>query len=56
MRFGLSMAGVNTQYQDIPVGILLIIAVGMRGLASGFPPRFLVQRFKLPVVNRINKE
>jgi AI-2 transport system permease protein len=51
MRFGLSMAGVNIQYQDIPVGILLIIAVGMRGLASGFS----FQRFKIPVVNRINK-
>jgi AI-2 transport system permease protein len=36
MRFGLSMVGVNTQYLDIPVGILLIIAVGMRGLSAGF--------------------
>ena len=36
MRFGLSMIGIFTQYQDIPVGILLIIAVGMRGLAAGF--------------------
>jgi AI-2 transport system permease protein len=52
MRFGLSMTGVNTQYQDIPVGILLIIAVGMRGLASGFS----ITRFKVPVVNRTNKE
>jgi AI-2 transport system permease protein len=54
MRFGLSMAGVNTQYHDIPVGILLIIAVGARGLASGFSPGFFVQRFKIPVVNRSN--
>jgi AI-2 transport system permease protein len=50
MRFGLSMAGVNTQYQDIPVGILLIIAVGMRGLASGFN----FQRVTFPVLNRNN--
>jgi AI-2 transport system permease protein len=56
MRFGLSMTGVNTQYQDIPVGILLIVAVGMRGLASSFSPGVLVQKFKLPVLNRINKE
>jgi AI-2 transport system permease protein len=34
MRFGLSMSGVNTQYLDIPVGILLIIAVGIRGVAG----------------------
>ncbi|MDR0597414.1 MAG: ABC transporter permease [Treponema sp.] len=52
MRFGLSMIGVNTQYQDIPVGILLIIAVGMRGLSSGF--RF--QKVKFPVVNRKNNK
>jgi AI-2 transport system permease protein len=56
MRFGLSMIGVNTQYQDIPVGILLIFAVGLRGLASGFSPRSLVQKLRFPVVNRINKE
>jgi AI-2 transport system permease protein len=32
MRFGLSMSGVSTQYLDIPVGFLLIVAVGLRGL------------------------
>lgn len=32
LRFGLSMASVNTQYIDIPVGILLIVAVALRGL------------------------
>ena len=32
MRFGLSMAGMKTQYLDIPVGVILIIAVGLRGL------------------------
>jgi AI-2 transport system permease protein len=56
MRFGLSMIGVNTQYQDIPVGVLLIIAVGLRGLASGISFRSFFQRFKIPVVNRINKQ
>lgn len=30
MRFGMSMAGVNTQYLDIPVGILLVLAVAIR--------------------------
>lgn len=30
MRFGLSMSGLNTQYLDIPVGILLIAAVALR--------------------------
>ncbi|GHV39679.1 sugar ABC transporter permease [Spirochaetia bacterium] len=39
MRFGLAMAGVNNQYLDIPVGILLIIAVGMRGVIGIFPRR-----------------
>jgi AI-2 transport system permease protein len=56
MRFGLSMVGVNTQYQDIPVGVLLIIAVGMRGLASGFSFGSPIKKFRIPVVNRINKE
>lgn len=35
MRFGLSMAGLNTQYLDIPVGILLIVAVAMRSGLGG---------------------
>ncbi len=30
LRFGLSMAGVNTQYLDIPVGILLVLSVAAR--------------------------
>lgn len=34
MRFGLSMAGLNTQYLDIPVGLLLIVAVAFRGLTG----------------------
>ncbi len=34
MRFGLSMAGLNTQYFDIPVGLLLIVALAVR-TASG---------------------
>ena len=53
MRFGLSMVGIVPQYQDIPVGILLIIAVGIRGLASGFSVSALSKRFRFPVVNRI---
>jgi AI-2 transport system permease protein len=34
MRFGLSMSGLSTQYLDIPVGILLVIAVGLRALSG----------------------
>lgn len=30
LRFGLSMIGVNTQYLDIPVGVLLVLAVMAR--------------------------
>ena len=34
LQFGLSMAGLSTQYFDIPIGILLIVTVSMRSLAS----------------------
>jgi AI-2 transport system permease protein len=35
LRFGLSMAGLNTQYLDIPVGALLLLTVAVRfGLAN----------------------
>jgi len=34
LRFGLSMINVNTQYLDIPVGILLVVAVGIRSMSS----------------------
>jgi AI-2 transport system permease protein len=55
MRFGLSMAGIVPQYQDIPVGILLIIAVGMRGMAADFSVSAFLKKSHFPVVNRINK-
>lgn len=32
LKFGLSMVGINTQYLDIPVGILLVIALAIRGI------------------------
>ncbi len=41
LRFGLSLANVNTQYLDIPVGILLVLAVAIR--FSGSNPT--VQKF-----------
>lgn len=45
LRFGLQMSGITTQYLDIPVGMLLIIAVAIRGAMSYMNhPRFL--RFK----------
>lgn len=34
MRFGLVMAGLPTQYLDIPIGLLLIIAVAARTISS----------------------
>lgn len=34
MRFGLVMAGLNTQYLDIPIGLLLVIAVATRTVGS----------------------
>jgi len=40
LRFGLSLANVNTQYLDIPVGVLLVLAVAIR--FSGSNP--VVQR------------
>ena len=47
MRFGLSMAGLNTQYLDIPVGILLLIIVASRGLsAQGFSLKNVARRFR----------
>ena len=27
MKFGLTLIGINAQYQDIPVGILLILSL-----------------------------
>jgi AI-2 transport system permease protein len=35
MRFGLSMSGLNTQYLDIPVGMLLIAALILRSFIDG---------------------
>jgi len=55
MRFGLSMVGIVPQYQDIPVGILLIIAVAMRGMAADFSVSDLFKKSRSPVVNRIEK-
>lgn len=47
MRFGLSMAGMKTQYLDIPVGIILIVAVGLRGLNElGLLPKLSNLSFK----------
>jgi len=53
MRFGLSMIGIFSQYQDIPVGILLVIAVGIRSVTSGVSFSSIFKKLKFPVVNRI---
>ncbi|PKM52093.1 MAG: autoinducer 2 import system permease LsrD [Firmicutes bacterium HGW-Firmicutes-7] len=34
MRFGLVMAGLSTQYLDIPIGVLLVVAVATRTVGS----------------------
>ena len=34
LRFGLQMSGVSTQYLDIPVGLLLVVAVAARGISE----------------------
>jgi AI-2 transport system permease protein len=56
MRFGLSMSGLNTQYLDIPVGILLVIAVGLRGLNIGSYIRPLAGSSKSRSKRKLQKE
>lgn len=46
LRFGLSMAGVNTQYLDIPVGILLVLSVAIRFAGSNPKIYKKMQKFK----------
>ena len=47
LRFGLQMAGVSTQYLDIPVGLLLIVAVAARGASLYMKrPSFLAKKQK----------
>jgi AI-2 transport system permease protein len=43
LRFGLQMSGLTTQYLDIPVGMLLVIVVAIRGTMSfmKFPKLFV---------------
>lgn len=45
MRFGLVMAGLPTQYLDIPIGLLLIVAVAARTISSN--PNFVRKVGKL---------
>jgi AI-2 transport system permease protein len=54
MRFGLSMSGINTQYLDIPVGILLVIAVGIRGVAGTLSPG-KIGKMKPDDIHRVSK-
>jgi AI-2 transport system permease protein len=56
MRFGLSMSGLSTQYLDIPVGVLLVIAVGLRGLNIGSHIRPLAGSSKLGLKRKLQKE
>jgi len=46
LRFGLSMAGVNTQYLDIPVGVLLVLAVTGRCAGTNPKLQLAVRRIK----------
>jgi len=46
LRFGLQMAKVPTQYLDIPVGLLLVVAVAVRGVMGQVrKPSFLNCKF-----------
>jgi Ribose/xylose/arabinose/galactoside ABC-type transport systems, permease components len=47
LRFGLSMADVNTQYLDIPVGVLLVLAVAARFTGSNDKIRSFFRRFRV---------
>lgn len=47
MRFGLSMSGVNTQYLDIPVGILLIVSLILRSFIDGGIVKNMVHHLKM---------
>lgn len=51
LQFGLSMAGLSTQYFDVPVGVLLVATVAVNCLAASGSPRNLVQKLK----NRLRK-
>lgn len=53
MRFGLSMAGLNTQYLDIPVGLLLLVIVASRGISK---ERFSMRTIKKIVERRKAKD
>lgn len=45
MKFGLQMARVQTQYTNIPTGILLIVAVAIAALSGNLDFRFRMRRF-----------
>ena len=46
LQFGLSMSGLSTQYFDVPVGLLLVITVAGRGMASSGAAANLWRRFR----------
>ena len=46
LRFGMSMAGVNTQYLDIPVGLLLVVSVALRFAGSNPRVAALMQKLR----------
>ncbi|WCG22843.1 ABC transporter permease [Vagococcus lutrae] len=51
MRFGLSMSGVNTQYLDIPVGILLILSLIIRSFIDGGLVKQVINKIKIKKEN-----
>jgi AI-2 transport system permease protein len=55
LRFGLSMANVNTQYLDIPVGVLLILTVALRFAGTNPQLGWLTQKIRSNLVLRRNK-
>lgn len=52
LKFGLSMVGINTQYLDIPVGILLVIALAIRGLNDQGYFQLLQKKFSKIKINK----
>lgn len=49
MKFGLTLVGVNAQYQDIPVGILLIISLIVNFLINGNILQKLIKKIRKEV-------
>jgi AI-2 transport system permease protein len=50
LQFGLSMAGLSTQYFDVPIGLLLVVTVAGRSVMTSGDLRSLWSRLKNPKI------